>query len=100
MHDPICRGTFEQPWRISPMFIFPSSFVEEKMNTVKWLFSSPSCLGCLFGNFLAFLRREFLSPRLPAHAPERHGGGVFAVVRGHVLDLPRRDLGDHDGASV
>lgn len=38
--------------------------------------------------------------RLSTHAPERYRGGVLAVVRDHVLDLPRRDLGDHDGAGV
>src|SRR5439155_26928559 len=37
------------------------------------------------------------SSRLSAHAAQRHGGGVLAVVRGKVVNLAGRDLADHDG---
>jgi hypothetical protein len=37
---------------------------------------------------------------LPAHAPQRNGGGVLAVIRGHVLDFAGGDLADHDSAGV
>jgi hypothetical protein len=43
-------------------------------------------------------RAESPSARaLPPAAPERHGGGVLAVIRGDVLNLASGDLGDHDG---
>jgi hypothetical protein len=40
------------------------------------------------------------SPRPPAHAPQRHGGGILAVIGGHVLDLTSRNPGDKDSVTV
>jgi hypothetical protein len=36
------------------------------------------------------------APRLSAHAPQRHGGGVLAVLGSDILDLACRDLRDHN----
>ncbi len=52
-----------------------------------------------FCNFLAALGAQSLGPRLAAHAPQRHGGGVLAVLGGDILDLAGRDLGDQDGVA-
>ena len=53
----------------------------------------PSNLGFLPG-------RHASGPRLPAHAPQSHGGGVLALLRGHVIELAGGDLGDKDGVAV
>ena len=58
---------------------------------------SPSLLGCLLGNIFSHLSRHSRCPRFATHAPQRHGGGVLAVLGGQVLDLAGGDTGDHDG---
>jgi hypothetical protein len=45
-----------------------------------------------FSYLLAPLGRHAFGPRLSSHAPQRHGGCVLAVIRGHGHD--------HDGAGV
>jgi len=55
--------------------------------------------GRLLSYFFPLLGRHPRSPRLAAHAPQRHGGGVLAVIRGQVVNLAGRDLGDHDGVA-
>src|SRR4029078_2985726 len=59
--------------------------------------ASPSARLC---NLLPFPGRQPLSPGLAAHAAQGDGRGVFAVLGRHVLDFPRRNLGDHDGTGV
>jgi hypothetical protein len=44
----------------------------------------------LFGDLFPLAGRHPSRPRLAAHAPERHGGGVLAGLRGYVLDLAGR----------
>jgi hypothetical protein len=56
----------------------------------------PAALGGLPSNFLSPLRRHAFRPRLPAHAAQRDGSGVLAVLRSDVLNLAGRDLGDPD----
>src|SRR5258708_1744793 len=53
----------------------------------------------LLGNLRPLLCREAFGPRLAAHAPQRHGGGVLAIIRGDVLDLAGRDPADQDGVA-
>jgi hypothetical protein len=60
----------------------------------------PALCGGLFRNFLAPLGTHSFRPRLSAHAPKRHGCGVFAVIRHPVLDLADSDSSNHDGALV
>jgi hypothetical protein len=52
------------------------------------------------GNLFALLGGHSSRPRLTAHTPQRHGGGVLAVIRHLVLDLAGGDSRDHDGALV
>src|SRR6266568_6172683 len=59
----------------------------------------PTLFGRLLSYFFPLLGRHPRSPRLAAHAPQRHGGGVLAVLGGDVLDLAGGDLGDHDGVA-
>ena len=37
-----------------------------------------------------------LAGALPLHAPQRHGSGLHAVIRGDALDLASSDLGNHN----
>src|SRR5260370_41854426 len=60
---------------------------------------APPLRGRLLGDPRPLLGRHPLRPRLPAHAPQRHGGGVLALIRGQVVNLASRDLADHDGGS-
>jgi hypothetical protein len=53
----------------------------------------------LLGNLRPFLGRHPGSPRLTAHTPQRHGGGVLAVIRSQVLNLASGYPADHDGVA-
>ena len=64
-----------------------------------WL-ALPSFLGGILGYFPAPFGAHACCPRLPAHAPQRHSGGVFAVLGDNVVEFAGRDLADHDGALV
>jgi len=60
----------------------------------------PSLFSGLARNFLSALRREAGCPRLPAQASERHGGGILALICGHVRQLAGGDLADQHGGGV
>ena len=51
-------------------------------------------------NVFPLFRAHTLGAGFPAHAPQRHGGGVLAVIRHLVLDLAGRDPADHSGALI
>lgn len=59
----------------------------------------PASSGGFLGYLFPFLGCHPGRPRLAAHTPQRHGGGVLAVLGGDVLNLTGGDLGDHDGVA-
>src|ERR1017187_1167715 len=73
---------------------------EDSRNWSWWWLALPPRRSSLLGNLRPMFLSKARSASLSAHAPKRHGGGVLAVIRGHVFDLAHRDLGDHDGAGV
>ena len=54
----------------------------------------PSSLSRLLRDLRPFLGRHTCRPRLAAHAPQRHGGGILAVIRGQILDLATGEIED------
>jgi hypothetical protein len=60
----------------------------------------PAARGGLASYFGALSLSKRGRPRLSAHTPQRHGGGILSVIRYLVLDVARRDPADHDGALV
>src|SRR5207237_15452 len=81
------------------MLIFSTSFVAEKINMVKGRLLPPSGFRGLFGDLGPLFGRHACCSRPAAHAPQRHRGGVLAVLGRDALDLAGRNLGNHDGVA-
>src|ERR1700741_5110684 len=98
----VSRSTARRAVRSSPMAkvarLVPGLVGEFIARFDSGLFA-PSGFCSLAGNFLPSLGRHAFGPRLAAHAAQRHGGGVLAVLGGDVLDLACGDSGDHDGVA-
>jgi hypothetical protein len=54
--------------------------------------SSPPAASRLSSNLRLFSGGHPRRPRLATHTPQRHGGGVLAVIRGEVVDLASDDF--------
>src|SRR5437660_8493094 len=60
----------------------------------------PAGLSCFCSNLLTALGGHALGARLPAHAPQRDGGGVLAVRgRGRLVYLAGGEPAYHDGSA-
>src|SRR5947207_5548035 len=78
----------------------PLDYVEQEPEAGYLRVLLPTARGGFLSNLFPLLGRHASRPRLTAHAAQGHGGGILAVVGGHILDLARRNLGDYDGAGV
>ena len=82
------------------MLIFSTSFVDKKINMVKTNLLAPPGFCGLFGYLGPFLGRHPGGPSLTAHAPQRHGCGVLAVLGGGSFAyLACGDPTDHNGGT-
>jgi len=63
------------------------------------LFCAPSLRRSLPGDFRVPLWRHGVGPRTPTPRPNAFAFRGFAVVFLHILNLPSRDLSEHDGSA-
>lgn len=79
------------------MLISSTSFVDEEINMVKGNLFSPPGFRRFLRDLGSLLSRKAFRARIAAHPAQCHGGGVLAVVGGHVVDLAGGNSGDHHG---
>src|SRR5947207_14128305 len=97
MELPLTDFTLGRSWVEKTASVSRSISIEVDSKRIAELFPARSC--GLLRNLFPLPGRHPRRPSLPAHAPQRHSGGILAVIRGNVLNLAGRDLGDHDGSA-